>query len=85
MRVVPPPHQHNRLVPAFLVQAQQHDPHQVADMQAVCRAVVADIADDASVAEPLVERLEIGALMDKAAIGRGRKKSGAKGRHGSIN
>ena len=53
-------------------------------MQTVRRAVVADIGGEPPAAEPLIERLEIGALMDEAAFGRGRKKGGARCRHGCV-
>src|SRR5215813_6893243 len=65
-------HQHNRLVPALLEQPQQHDADQAADVQTVSCTVIADIAGDAAAAEPLVERLEIGTLMNKAAFDSGR-------------
>ena len=77
-------HQHDRLVPAFLEQPQQHDADQAADVQTVRRAIVADITGDAPVAEALIERLEIGALMDEAAFDRSRKKRGARCRHGCV-
>ena len=67
-------HQHDRLVPAFLKQAQQHNPEKVAHVQTVRRAVEAVIGYDATGAEALVKRLEIGALMHEAAFGRGDKK-----------
>ena len=41
-------HQHDRLVPAALEEAQQHDRHQAADMQTVRRAVIADIGYNAA-------------------------------------
>ncbi len=43
-------------------------------MQTVRGAVVADIGGDAGRAEPGVERVGIGALVDKTAFGRGREK-----------
>jgi len=69
-------------VPTFLKQTQQHDPKQVAHMQTVRRAVEAVIGYDAAGAEALVERLEIGALMHKAAFERGGKEGGSRRRHG---
>jgi hypothetical protein len=56
----------------------------VADMQAVCGAVIADVSCYASVPEALIERLEVGALMHKAAFDRGAKKGGARCRHGYV-
>jgi hypothetical protein len=53
-------------------------------MQTVGGAVIPDIAGDAALAEPLVERVEIGALMDKAAFAGGRQESGTGGRHGAV-
>jgi len=73
-----PPHQHDRLVSAFLEQPQQHDADEAADVQAVCGTVVADVTGYASAAESLIERLEIGALMDEAAFDCGRKKCRAR-------
>ena len=70
-------HQHDRLVPVLLQQAQQHDRQQAADMQTVGGAVVTDIGGHAAGAQPVVERVEIGALMDKAAFERGGEKGGA--------
>ncbi len=70
-------HQHDRLVPGLLEQAQQHDPQQAADMQAVGGAVVADIGGDGWPSrEARVERRQIGALMDIAALGGGGEKGG---------
>jgi len=53
-------------------------------VQTVRRAVIADISGDPSSLEALIERLEIGALMDKAAFYCGRKKCGARCRHGGV-
>src|SRR6516162_10415141 len=77
-------YQHDRLVSAFLEQPQQHDANKVADVQTIRCAVIAKISDDLPAAEALVKRLEIGALMDKAAFYRGRKKYGARCRHGLV-
>jgi hypothetical protein len=44
-------HQHHRPVAMLLQQAQQHDGNQAADMQAVGRAVEADIGADRARAE----------------------------------
>ena len=52
-----------------LQQAQQHDLHQAADMQAVGGAVEADIGGDRAGAQRRVERLGVGALEDEAARG----------------
>ncbi len=51
---------------------------QAADMQAVRRAVVADISYKAAGAQSLVERFHVGALMDKAAFERGGEKGGTR-------
>ncbi len=53
-------------------------------MQTVGGAVVADIGGDTAGAEARVERVEIGALMDKAAFKRGCEKVGARCRHGAV-
>ncbi len=53
-------------------------------MQTVGGAVVADIGGDAAGTQPVVERVAIGALMDKAAIERGREKGGAGCGHGAV-
>ena len=70
-------HQHDRLVPVLLQQPQQHDRQQAADMQTVGGTIVADIGGDAAGAHAVVERAEIGALMDEAAFERGGEKGGA--------
>ncbi len=77
-------HQHDRLVAGLLEQAQQHDPGQIADMQAVGGAVVADISGDRPRLEARVERRQIGALMDEAAFGGGGKEIGVGVRHGAL-
>ena len=51
-----PAHQDDRLVAILLEEAQQHDRHQAADMQAVRRAIIADIGDEPSGGQPLAER-----------------------------
>ena len=81
-------HQYDRLVAGLLEPAQQHDRHQVADMQAVGGAVVADIGRHRTLREPRIERREIGALMNKAAFGRDRQEGRASSRgvwrHGAV-
>ena len=52
-------------------------------MQAVGGAVVADIGDDGPAREARVERREIGALVDEAALGGGGEKGGTSG--GSVD
>ena len=47
--------------------AQHHDADQIADMQAVGGAVVADIGGDHARGGQRIERRQIGALMDEAA------------------
>ena len=80
-------HQHDRLVAGLLEQAQQHDRQQIADMQAVGGAIIADIGGQRPGREPRVEPGEIGALMDVAALGGGGEKGGTvgRGRHGGVN
>ena len=60
-------HQHDRPMAGLLQPAQQHDSDQAADVQAVGRGIEADIAADHARRETLVERLEVGALMQEAA------------------
>ena len=60
-------HQRDRPVAGLLQVAQHHDADQIADMQAVGGAVVADIGGDDAVGRQRVERRQIGALMDEAA------------------
>jgi hypothetical protein len=71
-------------MPAALPQAQQHDRHEAADVQTVGGAVITNICRDASFAKPFVKRLQIGALMDKAALDRSLKKWGAGGGHSGV-
>ena len=63
-------HQHQRPMPVALQQAQDHDLHQAANMQAVGGAVEADIRRDRSGTQRRVQPLGIGALEDEAAFGR---------------
>jgi hypothetical protein len=81
-------HQHDRLVAGLLEQAQEHDRHEVADMQAVGSAVVADIGGELPLGEARIERRGIGALVDEAALGSGGEKGGTvirdRGRHGAF-
>ncbi len=53
-------------------------------MQAVGRAVIADIGGDRAGGEARVERREIGALMDEAAFGGHGQKGGAGIRHDGL-
>src|SRR5260370_243042 len=57
----------------------------MADMQTVRGAVVADIGGHGAGCEARVERLQIGALVDKAALGGGGEKGGADLRHGASS
>ena len=50
-------------------------------MQAVCRGIEADIGGDRPGREPRVERLEIGALMNEAALGERLQEFGFRGVH----
>ena len=52
-----------------LQQAEDHDLHQAADMQAVGRAVEADIGGHGAITQRRVQRLGVGALEDEAAFG----------------
>jgi len=61
-------HQHDRLVAGALQPAQHHDLHEAADMQAVGGAVEADIGGSDAALEALLQRLEVGYLMDEAAL-----------------
>ncbi len=62
-------HQHQRPMAVALQQAQDHDLHQAADMQAVGGAVEADIGGDRAGAQRRVQALGVGALEDEAAFG----------------
>ena len=62
-------HQHERPMAVPLQQAQDHDLHQAADMQAVGGAVEADIGGDGAGAQRRVQPLGVGALEDEAALG----------------
>ena len=61
------PHQHHRAVAVALQQAQQHDGHQAAHVQAVGGGVESDIGGDGAGIERVGQRLGIGALVDEAA------------------
>jgi hypothetical protein len=61
-------HQHERPVAAALQPAQDHDLHQAADMQAVGGAVEPDIGGRNPAHQALVERLEVGYLVNEAAF-----------------
>ena len=75
------PDQHDGLVPGVLQQAQQHDRHQAAHMQAVRRAVEADIGGDGLRRHEGVETFKVGALVQEAALLNGAQEFGAKRRH----
>ena len=60
-------HQHHRAVAVALQQAQQHDLHQAADVQAVRGAVEADIGGDDSRLQGGLQAVGIGALVDETA------------------
>jgi hypothetical protein len=62
-------HQHQRTMAVALQQAEDHDLHQAADMQAVGRAVEADIGRDGAIAERSIQCLGVGALEDEAPFG----------------
>jgi hypothetical protein len=51
----------------LLQQPQDHDLHQAADMQAVRRAVEADISADRTGFHQVAKRVPVGALKDEAA------------------
>jgi hypothetical protein len=53
-------------------------------MQTVRRAVIADIGYKASGAQAFVERFDVGALMDKAAVEGGGEKGRTSCRHGCV-
>ena len=53
-------------------------------MQTVGGAIITDIGGDDALGEPRIEPVEIGALVDKAAVARGRQESGAEVRHGRL-
>ncbi len=77
-------HQHDRPVAGLLQPAQHHDLHQAADMQAVGRAVEADIGDDAALRRPRVEGRHVGALMHEAALAQRPQKVGSEPGHGTC-
>ena len=62
-------HQGDRPVAGLLQPAQHHDRHEMADMQRVRGAVVADVAGDAArLARQRVEPGRVGDLMEEAAL-----------------
>src|SRR5207253_10798144 len=56
-------HQHDRLVSRLLQAAQRHDLRQIADVQARRGAVETDVADNLLIAQALVERGSVGAIV----------------------
>ena len=62
-------HQHQRPMAVALQQAEDHDLHQAADMQAVGGAVEADIGGDGAGPQRRVQPFGVGALEDEAALG----------------
>ncbi len=63
-------HENDRAVPVPLQQPQDHDLHEAADMQAVGRAVEADIGRHRARAQRGVERVGVGRLVDEATLRR---------------
>ena len=61
-------HQRDGLVTAFLQPAQHHDRDQMADMQAVGGGVVTDVGRDHAGVQRRIQRLQVGALMQVAAL-----------------
>ena len=74
-------HEHDRLVSAQLEVAQQHDADEVADMEARCRAIEADVGDPAPVGQVPVEGGGIADLVHEPALGDGAQKIGAEFLH----
>ncbi len=60
--------QGDRPVAGALHQAQQHDAHQIADMQAVGGAVEADVGGDRLLGGQRIEAFEVGGLVEEAAL-----------------
>ena len=69
-------HQHDRPVAGLLQPAQQHDRDQAADVQAGRSAVEADVGGDRPLAGQRVERFEVGALVQVAALDEGTHERG---------
>ena len=63
----PPAHQHHRPMPMPLHQPQQHQLHQVPDVQTIRRAIEPDIAADGARVHQRPQRLRIGALEHETA------------------
>ena len=76
-------HQHDGLWPGALQQAQQHDRHQAADVQAVGGAVEADVADHPPAPRRARRGLRVGALVQEAARRDGAQELGAELCHGT--
>jgi len=55
-------------MPGLLQPAQQHDRDEAADVQAGCSAVETDVRRQRLLAGERVERIEVGALMQIAAV-----------------
>ena len=72
-------HQRDRLAAGLLQPAQHHDLDKRADMQRRRGAVEADIGDEIAALGLLIDALEIGALMQKAALGQHGEKIGTSG------
>jgi hypothetical protein len=71
-------------VSAFLIEPQQHDAYEMADMEAVGGTVVTEISGDGASDEQRVERGLVGALMDVAALAGGGEKGRTNGRHSGV-
>ena len=77
-------HQHDRPVTGPLQVTKHHDLDKAADMQAVGRAVKADIGGHDLVVQHLVECVIIGALMDEPALAHGLHEARFELAHGRV-
>ncbi len=75
-------HDHDRPMAGLLQPAQHHDLNQAADMQAVGSGVEADVGHDDALGRRLVQRLQVGALVNVAALAEHAQEVGAGGGHG---
>jgi hypothetical protein len=71
-------HEHDGLVAGVLQPAQQHDRNQVAHVQGIRRAVVADIGRDRSLQGQFVQTRQVRAVLQEPARGDGAKKLGSR-------
>ena len=74
-------HQYYRPVPGTLPMAQQHDRYQIADMQAGRRTVETDVGGGGFRGAERIEGVDVGALVNVAALDDGADEFGTMGAH----